>query len=684
MVAAGDLYVVVLALGGTVQLALAAYAWRHGSKPGARWFVAMAAFGAAWVLTDAIGMGFVGAGFPRLWLGNLNSAIATGTAVAWIGFVVTYTGRGHLLTPRRTVLLAALPAVTSAALIVTPTSPLVVEAYGFETVSGLSLVWIEAGTLVVAVEVYLFALLIALFGLVARAIVEEGEPFAGQLAWIVAGSLAVLVGASVDIFTLVEPPADVLGPSIGATIHTCTFAVALFRYRLLRLVPAVRHLGESDAIEDLDDGVVIVDDDGTIVRLNPAAGRILGVEPAPAPDGAIGADVRTLLPDVDDPLSASLEATVERGGRTYRVSNSPITGRGDRHVGRTLLLRDVTERERREQRLAVLGRVLRHNLRNDVDAIEGHASFVEHETDGDVARAAGTIRSLAMSMADLGDKARLAQETLDADADPEPVALAPLVDAAVADATDALPTRDPDLSVSVPDDATVVTHPTPLAVAVENVVENAIEHGDPSDPTVRVRTRSRARPRSDATDADRRAPGSSGRATATGDGGRTDATDAPGSATAVASASTPASGTASAPDDDSDPVRAEQTRGTTTGSDPATTDDPVDGATRAGDDGRAATATPTAAGPVEPADGVEIVVEDDGPGIPDHQVAVLEEGAETPLAHGDGIGLWLVHWAVGTLRGDVRFEPRDDGEEGSRVRIRVPDLGDGPASGPTG
>jgi signal transduction histidine kinase len=493
----------------------------------------------------------------------------------------------------------------------------------------------------------------------------------------------------------------VLGPSVGATLQTCAFAVALFRHRLLELVPAVSHLGESDAIEDLDDGVVIVDDDGAVVRLNPAARRVLDV----GADGAIGVDVRQLLPELDD--GAPAETTVERSGRTYRVTRSAITGRGDRPVGQTFLFRDVTDRERREQRLEVLSRVLRHNLRNDVDAIEGHASFVEHETDGDVARSAGTIRSLALGMAELGDKARLAQETLDDDADPEVVELASLVDRVVDDAVAALPDYDPDVAVTVPDDAGVATYPTPLAVALGNVVENAIEHAGSPTPTVRIRATVGDGRGSGGPAGERRGVGGgpgdvAGRPNGGGATGRRSSTNGDGAGSRAEARSD--SGSAGAADADG----ATDRPGTRTGS----TDAPEGrrpesvgrgasatgirnggaAATSGDENGAASDSTPAsdagngtasdAAG--RPADGtagdagtsdVEIVVEDDGPGIPDHQVAVLEEGAETPLLHGNGIGLWLVHWAVGTLRGDVEFERIPDG---SRVRIRVPALdGDG-------
>lgn len=70
-------------------------------------------------------------------------------------------------------------------------------------------------------------------------------------------------------------------------------------------------------------------------------------------------------------------------------------------------------------------------------------------------------------------------------------------------------------------------------------------------------------------------------------------------------------------------------------------------------------------------DGVEVVVEDEGPGLPAHERAVLLGGKETQLEHSSGIGLWLINWATTAAEGDVFFEETGDG---SRVILWFPDL----------
>lgn len=66
---------------------------------------------------------------------------------------------------------------------------------------------------------------------------------------------------------------------------------------------------------------------------------------------------------------------------------------------------------------------------------------------------------------------------------------------------------------------------------------------------------------------------------------------------------------------------------------------------------------------------VVITVGDDGPGLPEMEREVLAANTETPLVHGDGLGLWLVHWIVTSLDGELETAV---GDEGTVVTVRLP------------
>jgi len=65
---------------------------------------------------------------------------------------------------------------------------------------------------------------------------------------------------------------------------------------------------------------------------------------------------------------------------------------------------------------------------------------------------------------------------------------------------------------------------------------------------------------------------------------------------------------------------------------------------------------------------VEVVVADDGPGLPETERDVLRTGTETQLLHGSGLGLWSVYWIVSAHDGGIEAETTD----GTTVTVSLP------------
>lgn len=66
---------------------------------------------------------------------------------------------------------------------------------------------------------------------------------------------------------------------------------------------------------------------------------------------------------------------------------------------------------------------------------------------------------------------------------------------------------------------------------------------------------------------------------------------------------------------------------------------------------------------------VTCTIRDSGPGLPQTERDVFETGLETPLVHGQGLGLWLSYWIITTLDGEINVTDDDDG---ATVGIRLP------------
>jgi len=66
---------------------------------------------------------------------------------------------------------------------------------------------------------------------------------------------------------------------------------------------------------------------------------------------------------------------------------------------------------------------------------------------------------------------------------------------------------------------------------------------------------------------------------------------------------------------------------------------------------------------------VEVCVSDTGPGLPDMEEDLLETGEETPLSHGQGLGLWMVRSLVTRAGGSISVETSGDGSE---ITLKLP------------
>lgn len=149
----------------------------------------------------------------------------------------------------------------------------------------------------------------------------------------------------------------------------------------------VRELDKA-AYDDLPDGVVVADERGTVVCLNPAAARLLGV----TADSALGHDLREVLPLVDDLRRDWWDCTDPWGGLTTRsrqperqlqLCRGPQSGRAllvtaayvrnesHRLVRLVVVLRDTAAREALERSRANLVSTVAHELRSPLTSVKG-------------------------------------------------------------------------------------------------------------------------------------------------------------------------------------------------------------------------------------------------------------------------------------------------------------------------
>ncbi|PSP81646.1 hypothetical protein BRC88_01760 [Halobacteriales archaeon QS_4_69_225] len=257
--------------------------------------------------------------------------------------------------------------------------------------------------------------------------------------------------------------------------------------------------------------------------------------------------------------STEIEMTTADGTRRrYDISLGAIHEDG-RFEGTVVTAHDVTDLREHQRQLSVLDRVLRHNVRNKMSVVLGHASDVVARASPEVARRAEAIEKSATELLELSDSARAFESVFADDA-----RRTTTVDAAetARDVVRELRLEHPaaEIRTTLPASASVCAHET-FELALNELVENAVVHSDRPAPTVEVSVTERS-------------------------------------------------------------------------------------------------------------DAVEIRVADDGPGLDETDRRALLRGAESPLEHTQGLGLWLVRWSVETADGSIGIDDNDPC--GTVVTVRLP------------
>jgi PAS domain S-box-containing protein len=202
----------------------------------------------------------------------------------------------------------------------------------------------------------------------------------------------------------------------------------------------------------------------------------------PADRDGIRAAMRQL--SAGEPVDIEYRVNADTDYRTWVWARSHPIVDDDGTVTRVVgFARDVTDRRERERQLIVMDRLLRHNLRNEMNLILGHAEQVRERggaaIDADLDRIVETGEHLLRTV----DKERDIVALLTENAEPGPIDLV----AVAADVCDRVRDANPTATVetTLPERATVRAVPK-LSLAVFELLTNAIEHADTDAPRVSV------------------------------------------------------------------------------------------------------------------------------------------------------------------------------------------------------
>ncbi|ERH06119.1 MAG: PAS sensor histidine kinase [Halonotius sp. J07HN4] len=377
--------------------------------------------------------------------------------------------------------------------------------------------------------------------------------------------IILLVAVSAPYLGLATEWNNPIGPgvSLGLLAAGVLLSIASRRYPLLSRFPESESIARTRVVESLQEAIVVLNWNGRVLDVNTSFTHLF----QQSADAVVGRPITSVIDGIEgEELAAGTTAMTTlltaKGQRQFEYSVSAVDAttqdddNEEEYPSRAVAFRDVTDKQTQEQRLKVLNRILRHNVRNRLDVILAHAGHIEAETTKQ------QVRENATELVELSEKAREAEEIIGASTEPpEKVDLVAIAEQVITECSAAGSSAN--ITVTSPDKLMIMSHRTIVRELLSELVDNAIKHTEQPAPTVSIELHA------------------------------------------------------------------------------------------------------------DDMEGAELVVADNGPGIPKQEQAVLKADTETPLKHSKGIGLWFVKWAVSQLGGELSVEPNDP--KGSIITARIRD-----------
>lgn len=529
-------------------------AWRERPEPGSIPLAALMVGQVWWSVTLFSRLNATGVVEKLLWI-DISWAGIVIIPIAWLFFALEYTGYNQYVRPRYVAAVSVVPIVTA---LLGATSPLhnllyldstLVEQNGAVTLSRTPGIWFW----VAAAYTYL----IGLIGTVPllQFITSDVNTFKGQ-------SLAILIGVFAPavangLFLLGVLPTGGVDPTpVAFSVTGVCFLGALTRFKLFGTSPAPIRPARRSVFKRMEEGAVVLDRHDHVVDINRQAAAAAGVRP----DEVLGRSIEVVMPDLDGVVDSRTGRgramyRPDDGTKAYDVSISRLTDIHRRTTGQIITLHDITDHLRQQQRLEVLNRVFRHNIRTSTQVIVGNADYLAtHNSE----ESATKVQENARNIEEISDKIRT---VLDVFEQGRKQTRAVRLGAILEKCIDVAGTEYPEVTIEagLPDETVHVNGI--LEDVFRHVIDNAASHNTNQDPRVWVDV------------------------------------DAEGKY-------------------------------------------------------------------------VEVSVSDNGPGINDEELALVEQGTETPLEHGTGIGLALIAWGTEIAGGSVTFDENES--MGVTVTVKAP------------
>ena len=388
-----NFYVLIYFVTAAVAAAQAAYVWRRWNLPGRRYLFWFMLAGVEWAVASGLEIAAVSLPTKIGWA-TVSYVGAAACPVLYLGFVLGYVRSRRFPLAGRLRWLWLLPVCTLALVITNRLHHLIWVGYVPSAIHEGLLVY-SHGPWFFVHTIYSYSLLAVSGFLLARAALTSPQPYRGQfVALLVAAVVPLAVNAVYAIS--VKPLFDLDLSPFALVVTGLVLAWGIVRFGLFDLAPVAR----VAAFENMSDGLLVVDWQGRLADINPAAERMFKLTHR----SVVGQPLAQALAGWPGPAAAicrevAAQVSPDRPTAEICLGDPPscvcqlkvlsLTERTGARVGQLVELHDITaakvaeealqksnaELQARNQELDAFAHTVAHDLKGQLTVIGGYAEI---------------------------------------------------------------------------------------------------------------------------------------------------------------------------------------------------------------------------------------------------------------------------------------------------------------------
>lgn len=362
-------YILPLILAAVVSGWVVIYAWRRRNMPEATALSLMAFAITEWLLGYALEI--AGADLPtKLFWGKSQYIGITLIPLAWFVFAHHHENQNKRIALWNLLLLMAIPVITVALAFTTETHGLIWKTVEIERSGSFSALSVTHGVGFWAQSAYSYILLLTGTFIIGRSLKRRQGLYRGQFFAIIVGLAAPWIGNVLYISGLSPIPHLDLTP-FAFTVTVLALALGIFGYQLVNISPIARDL----IVDGMSEGVIVINMQGRIADINPAAGRMIGVRISHSlgkPLAEALAPWPHLVERFRDVIEARDQIVVGEGEaqRRYEIHISPLRDRQANLLGRIITIRDTSQTALPQPRYAIQEEILSQTIPADPTSVQ--------------------------------------------------------------------------------------------------------------------------------------------------------------------------------------------------------------------------------------------------------------------------------------------------------------------------